>query len=249
MNQEYPFIRATKPDQTQYQIDFETIIDRPAKEIRIGIGRLSDNDIVLSDPHRNISKYHCSIQYQSNRWWIVDENSSNGTFLQREIDSSEIDLRLEDKIALRSGDCIRILGELDASEQPIFWELEFIDPSETVQIFKPKPVQSLEYSLRQQILYRNTARRREIISLSGLEHALIDYMSRKNYQNNNQTTVCEYDELISAVWNEDRFGKDNGNISNLVWHIRQEIEHNPDEPQFLRNISSRGYSIDINVME
>ena len=86
MSQEYPFIRATKPDETQYVIDFESIINPQSKEIYIYIGRQDNNDIVLSDPHKKISRHHCSIQYKNNRWWIVDEGSSNGTFLQREIE-------------------------------------------------------------------------------------------------------------------------------------------------------------------
>lgn len=246
MNQEYPFIRATTPDRTQYQINFETIIDLQSP-IKIRIGRLNKNHIVLSDPQNNISRHHCSIQYQSDRWWIVDEDSSNGTFLRRESDRSKIDLRLEDKIALRSGDCILIFGKLDAAKQPIFWELEFIDPSETVQVFEVKKACNLEYSLSQQTLYRHFDRRQDAISLTNLEHALIDYMSRRNYQNNNRVTVCEYDELISAVWNDDSFGKDSGNINRLAWQIRKKIELNSDRPRFLKTITGVGCSLKIDI--
>ena len=248
MNREYPFIRATKPDGTQYVIDFESIIDRQSKEIKICIGRLSNNDIVLHNPHKTISKHHCSLQYQNNRWWIIDQDSSNGTFLQREIDQPEIDVRSEDKIALRSGDYILILGKLSPSGQPIFWRLEFIDPGETSQVFQMQTVHSLEYSLSQQILYRNIARRRDSISLSGHQRALIDYMSRINYQNNNQATLCEYDELILAVWSDDHFNRNRQDVNHLVWQIRDRIELDSGEPQFLKTIRGRGYLIDINVI-
>lgn len=249
MNQEYPFIRATKPDGTQYVIDFESIIDCQSKEIKISIGRLSNNDIVLSDPRKKVSKHHCSIRYNSNRWWLTDEGSSNGTFLQREIDQPEIDMRSEDKIALKSGDYILILGKLSPSGQPIFWRLEFIDPEETIQEPQMQAVHSLEYSLSQQMLYRNIARRRDYISLSEHQHALIDYMSRVNYQNNNQPTLCEYRDLIRAVWNDDHFGVDRRSVNNLVWQIRDRIELDSGEPQFLRTVTGRGYLININVVK
>ena len=249
MNLEYPFIRVMKPDKTQYNIDFGTIIDTSNKEVRVYIGRQSNNDIVLNDPQKNISRHHCSIQYQNNRWWIVDEGSANGTFLQREIDRSEIDVRSEDKIALRSGDYILILGELSPSGQPIFWRLEFIDPGETSQVSQMQSVHTIEYNLSQQTLYRNIARRRDSISLGRQQRALIDCMCRKNHQNNDRVTVCEYDELISAVWNDDHFGRDSRHINHLVWQIRDKIELDSGEPQFLKTVTGIGYSIDVKVTE
>ena len=249
MNQEYPFIKATKPDGAQYVIDLSSIIDRQSKEICIYLGRQSNNDIVLSDPHKTISRHHCSIQYQNNRWWIIDEGSANGTFLKREIDQPEIDVRSEDRIALRSGDYILILGELSPEGQPIFWRLEFIDPGETNWVSSMQTVHSIEYSLTQQILYRNIARRRDSISLSGQERALIDYMSRKNHQNGDRATLCEYDELILAVWNDDSFNRNRQHINNLVWRIRDKIELDSGEPQFLKTVTGRGYSIELKIIE
>lgn len=99
MNGEYPFLEITKPDRTQYTIELENIItEQITAEIQISIGRQSNNHIVLSDPHKTISRHHCSLQYKNNRWWIVDKGSANGTFLQREIDRPEIDVRSEDAI-------------------------------------------------------------------------------------------------------------------------------------------------------
>ena len=74
-------------------------------------------------------------------------------------------------------------------------------------------------------------------------------MSRKNYQNNNQITICEYDELIQAVWNDDYFGRDRRNINHLVWRVRDKIELDSGEPQFLKTVKGRGYSLDIKVID
>ena len=249
MKVEYPYLKVTKPDGTKYAIAFDKIIDPAEKEPIISIGRQGNNHIVLSDPEKKISRHHCSIQYKNNRWWIVDEGSSNGTFLQREIDQPEIDVRSEDKIALRSGDYILILGELTPSGQPIFWRLEFIDPGETNQVSSMQTVHSIEYSLRQKTLYRNIARRRDALSLAEQERSLIDYMSRKNQANNNQTVLCEYDELIKAVWKNDTFNRQRTNINHLVWRIRDKIELDSGEPQFLKTVKGRGYSLEIKVID
>ena len=98
-------------------------------------------------------------------------------------------------------------------------------------------------------MYRNIARRRDALSLAEQERSLIDYMSRKNHQNNNQTAICEYDELIQAVWNDDHFGRDKRNINHLVWRIRDKIELDSGEPQFLKTVKGRGYSLEIKVIE
>lgn len=248
MIQDYPFLKVTKPDGAQYKIGFENLFDLQEKEICISIGRLSNNHIVLPDPHKTISKHHCSLRYKKNRWWIVDENSSNGTFLQREIDRPEIDVRSEDRFVLRSGDYILILGELSQSKQPIFWRLEFIDPTETLQVFGMQTICGIEYRLCTQTLYRNIAHCRDAVSLSELERLLIDYMCRKNLKNN-QTTLCEYDELIRAVWMDNTFSKDRRDINHLVWRVRDKIELDSGEPQFLKTIKGRGYSLDVKIIE
>ena len=249
MTVEYPYLKATKPDGTQYTIDFDKLIDLKEKEPIISIGRQANNHIVLSDPEKKISRHHCSIQYSNNRWWIVDEGSSNGTFLKREIDRPEIDVRSEDKITLRSGDYILILGQLSSTGQPIFWRLEFIDPGETVQVSSMEAVHNIEYSLSQQTLLRHIARRQDIISLGEQERCLIDYMSRKNRANGDRATTCEYDELIPAVWGDDSFARNKGDITHLVWRIRDKIELDSGEPQFLKTIKGRGYCLEIKIID
>lgn len=249
MDEEYPFLNATKPDGTQYKIELATLINSQKPEIFISIGRQSNNHIVLPDPHKTISRHHCSLQYQRDRWYIVDKGSSNGTFLQQEIDQPEIDVRSSDRIALRSGDYILILGQISPSGELLFWRLEFIDPGETLQISSMQTIHSIEYSLSQKTLFRNIARCRDVISLGKQESALIDYMCRKNQQNNCQITICDYDELIEAVWQDRFFGRDKKNINHLVWRIRDKIELDSGKPQFLKTITGKGYTLDIKVID
>ncbi|WP_019504030.1 FHA domain-containing protein [Pleurocapsa sp. PCC 7319] len=247
---EYPYLEVTKPDGMQYAVTLENFIPQQTTEnVYISIGRQSNNHIVLNDPQKKISRHHCSLQYQNNRWWIVDNGSANGTFLQREIDQPEIDVRSEDAIALRSGDYILILGALSSTNQPIFWRLEFIDPGETNQVTSMQAIHTLEYSLSRQMLYRNIVRRRDSISLGEQERCLIDYMSRKNHYHQNHPAICEYDELIQAVWQDDTFGRDRKAINHLVWRIRDKIELDSGEPQFLKTIKGRGYCLDIKIID
>jgi type VI secretion system protein ImpI len=46
----------------------------------LSIGRAPDNDWVLPDPERDLSKHHCILAYRSGGWQILDL-SANGTFL------------------------------------------------------------------------------------------------------------------------------------------------------------------------
>jgi type VI secretion system FHA domain protein len=49
----------------------------------LSIGRAPDNDWVLLDPERDLSKRHCVLAYRSGGWQILDL-SANGTFLNRD---------------------------------------------------------------------------------------------------------------------------------------------------------------------
>lgn len=56
---------------------------RQIKGGEFSIGRGTDNDWVLADPERSISKRHCTIEFRSGGWQIADL-STNGTFINRE---------------------------------------------------------------------------------------------------------------------------------------------------------------------
>jgi type VI secretion system protein ImpI len=56
---------------------------RIARVGAFGIGRGSDNDWVLADPDRHLSKRHCVLSWQGDFWQIADL-STNGTFLNGE---------------------------------------------------------------------------------------------------------------------------------------------------------------------
>jgi len=67
------------------------------------IGRGAENDWVLPDPERVLSKRHCILAYRSGGWQVADR-STNGTFLNRENepigDGARRDLRDGDRLRL-----------------------------------------------------------------------------------------------------------------------------------------------------
>ncbi len=76
---------------------------RIARAGAFGIGRGPDNDWVLADPDRHLSKRHCVLSWQGDFWQIADL-STNGTFLNGEsaaIGPGQVrDLRDGDRIRL-----------------------------------------------------------------------------------------------------------------------------------------------------
>lgn len=137
---------------------------------------------------------------------------------------------------------------MTSAQQPLFWRLKFIDPSETYQVRGCQSVIGLEYSISQQKLFRNTSQNREEIYLRDRELILVDYMSRRNFERQNQAVVCEYEELIATVWQEDNFGIDRKDVNHLVWRVRDTIEHDSGEPRFLKTVRGKGYRLEIEIL-
>ncbi len=69
---------------------------------KITIGRESDNDVVIDS--KLASRHHCSIQKIKDAYFLKDENSTNGTFLNGSRIPSDkfVRLNLGDKITIGS---------------------------------------------------------------------------------------------------------------------------------------------------
>lgn len=67
-----------------------SVVDGPSKgaTLELGwqraytIGRGRDNDLQVKD--RNISREHCRVEYDGDYFWLVDNDSANGTFVNDE---------------------------------------------------------------------------------------------------------------------------------------------------------------------
>jgi putative serine protease PepD len=65
----------------------------------ISIGRGSQNDVVLEDPEKVVSRFHAELRAAGDGYVLVDLNSQNGTWVG--------DRRVE-RVALRSGVAVAI---------------------------------------------------------------------------------------------------------------------------------------------
>src|SRR4051794_39851813 len=72
---------------------------------RLSIGRAADNDWVLPDPERVLSKHHCVIECRNGDWQLTD-TSSNGVFLG----DSTAPIGAGRTVTLRDGSRLRLGG-------------------------------------------------------------------------------------------------------------------------------------------
>ena len=113
-----------------------------------GIGRGPDNDWVLADPDRHLSKRHCVLSWQGDFWQITDL-STNGTFLNGEtapIGPGQVrDLRDGDRLRLGGYEMqLRIVEDVAAPVPPAKSSGFALDDSllGAPQLAFPGPVQS-----------------------------------------------------------------------------------------------------------
>lgn len=240
-----------KPNITQDTIYLQELLQQKQDKKKISIGRISNNDIVLPDPQKNISKKHCFLKFYDYDWRIVDKRSTNGTFVLRQ-DQKPIDVRLEPdcQLSLINGDTILIPYKFE-QDKLYYWKFMFYDPEVTnvednFNCFQPTA--KLGYSLSQEKLFNLTPNSKEEIKLSPKQRKFIHYMVFQNQENNNQPIVCSYEELIEAIWS-DTFNHSKNDVTLLAWHIRQKIEADSGEPQFLHTVSGRGFLLDIQALK
>ncbi len=96
------------PDSKLSQVVAEIVLEKTLQKFPVDcrwvrIGRDPSNQIVLNDD-RFTSRYHAWVTYESNKFWLEDLGSTNGTLLNGG--------QVERREALSSGDKIRI-GETD----------------------------------------------------------------------------------------------------------------------------------------
>lgn len=79
---------------------------------------------------------------------------------------------------------------------------------------------------------------RTVKDLTAKENLLWKYLQAHPQQ------VCEKDELVRAVWPEDRIferGVRDDSLAQLVRRLREKIEPQPSEPRYIQTIPGRGY--------
>ena len=75
-------------------------------------------------------------------------------------------------------------------------------------------------------------------ALTNLEYRLLLLL----YGNINK--ICDKYRIVEAVWGEDYIEEvDDARIEKLVSRLRQKVEPNPSEPQYLITVRGRGYRL------
>lgn len=210
---------------------------------RVTVGRLPGvNDIVLDpDPDRYVSgKWHCLIERDGRVWRVVDNASTNGTFLRR--DGRVVEVR--DAAALVDGDVICILASLGESAQPSYWELGFRNPAETVRVEARPGVAQLHYDWVAARLFRiSRAGREEIADLRPQVHHLLRYLLKRNRANGDVPVLCSREELMHAVWEDDPLHTPE-ELNGLIFELRRGIELDPKQPRFVQTVRGMGFRLD-----
>ena len=74
--------------------------------------------------------------------------------------------------------------------------------------------------------------------LTAKEHLLLQYFQKQ------ANKVCEKDDVIRAVWPEDKFierGIRDDSLAQLIRRLREKIEPDPSQPQYVLTVPGRGY--------
>jgi pSer/pThr/pTyr-binding forkhead associated (FHA) protein len=103
----------------------EQAVELRDHKVRIGRGR--DNDIVLPDPQKGVSRVHAELRFENGRYVILDLQSQNGTWVNgRRVERAEVPVGAE--IALGEyrltlqNDALPALGESQRATRPLSLE-------------------------------------------------------------------------------------------------------------------------------
>lgn len=217
------------------------------------VGRDDDRDIVLAD--KNVSRLHCVLEKgEGDYWWVSDNTSTNGTFLQR--GENQIDIKQEGSQRLYHGDVLMIPTK-SIEGQPTSWELVFEEFGEVSEkVLQPPILQPsasflssdrLEYSFSQQILFRIQSGKRERIPLTPNERKMIRYMAQKNQENEGRAVMCDYESLFMAIWGDS--DRDNTEVNRLAFELRKKFELDPQNPIFLETVWGEGYYLNLTLIK
>ena len=231
----FPTLEVTDPDGQPYRT-----VQVPPDRLTIGRFEAYNDLALVPDPQQLLSrKGHCALERDALGWWVVDNGTINGTFLVRGGEMQQVIGRER----LQEGDTIRLLGLLPETGALRYWELIFRDPQGTQPLGVRPELAALEYDWVQARLYRVQGRtRQEIGDLRPQEHKLIRYMDQRNRANGQVPVMCPYEELLEAVWGEERLHTED-EINHLIYGLRQKLEPTPKEPQFLQTVKGLGYRL------
>jgi DNA-binding winged helix-turn-helix (wHTH) protein len=230
----FPSLQVSGPAGQQFRVELT--------KDRLTIGRFELlNDVALTpDPQQLITRLgHCVVEHDVRGWWVVDNSSVNHTLIER----GQTRKVIQGRAALIEGDRILILGMVDETGTPLYWELTFHDPLSTRPSEHAPSLVYLTYDESQARLFRVDGRDWQRIHLPWQEHKLVRYMDWRNQASGYVPVVCSYADLLEAIWEKEACYHNNAEITHLVGRVRKKIEANPEEPKFLVTVRGLGYCL------
>jgi DNA-binding winged helix-turn-helix (wHTH) protein len=231
-----PYLKITDPNGKTETIELT--------KTRYTIGRLPEcNDIALPETEGIITRVeHCILEREADGWWVKDK-STNGTIIERDQVQLQVQSCLGRKNLIVSEDLIKINN----------WQLEFIDPNKTpAVILKPEinlgnQSTNLVFNVSQLTLYKIEQGQRIPLELRPQLINMLEYLARKNLGNQNQPTVCTYDELINTIWKDenDRLSRTPLEVNGLAKDIRKIFTKNGGDSSWLETKKTIGYILKI----
>jgi Transcriptional regulatory protein, C terminal/FHA domain len=196
-----------------------------ATVVKVGRAVTGPYDIALRPDDIQASREHATFTLEEGQWYIED-SSRNGTVINGKIISKQ-------KSPIHGNDRIQIGSTFDYTFKLI------VETSHSVQIEMPRPTLSTPIPPpppndppppRQTGIWISPSAaiwrdgQRLTISLSRTEYRLLKYLSH------HVGDVCEYEDVINAVWGGMR---DKDSLHELIYRVRRKIEPNPSGPRYL----------------
>jgi hypothetical protein len=189
--------------------------------VRIGRAVSDSHDIQLQPDDVHASRQHAKLLYEDESWFIED-HSRNGTFVNGKLVHNT-------RARLKTGDRIQIGGSFDmtfrylsdTTQSDVDASGDNLRMTQTLPGETPATQDGIWISPSAAV-WRDGARLP--VYLSRTEYRLLKYLMQHTGD------VCEYDDVIRAVWGSHR---DKDSLHELIYRVRRKIEPNPSQPRYL----------------
>ncbi len=189
------------------------------------IGRVSGNDIMLPDPE--VSRSHARISQRDGNYYLEDDGSLNGTYLNNERLAANQPALLSTGAEVRFGSHLRL----------IFAGLGATLPAGSLHLAAPEPVASGLHLDDERRAVRYNGKLIEP-PLSPIQYNLLAMLRRAPGR------VFSRDELAAALWPEyDREGVSNEAIDAVVKRLRERLTTVAGEQPLLITVRGHGYRL------
>ena len=189
--------------------------------VRVGRGVTGEHDISISLDDLQVSREHARFVLDGRIWWVED-SSRNGTYVNGQLIKGG-------RTQLQGGERVQIGSTFDY----FFRMMEVTSPAITVgapPIKIPNGLAPSEIppSTNGIWISPSAAVWRDgtclAVNLSRTEYRLLKHLMQ------HAGDVCEYDDVIMAVWGNAR---DKDSLHELIYRVRRKIEPDPADPKFL----------------